>query len=147
MFVPKAQFRTATLQQRAQSQAFALSGRRLHAPNTQGDALGYRLVGLSGRLFGNNDQRASAGRWWYDCGQSLKKIGETFVDRNRDGVTLHPQSRRIAIIRQEAGEIRSPRAAERRLEKRASSLRRKRLDGCLQMIRLLLVNDSIADRK
>ena len=30
--------------------AFALSGRRLHAPDTQGDALGWELVGLSGRL-------------------------------------------------------------------------------------------------
>ena len=43
--------------------AFALTGRRLHAPDTQGAALGYRLVGLSGRLFGSNNQRASAGRW------------------------------------------------------------------------------------
>jgi hypothetical protein len=33
--------------------AFALTGRWLHITLTQGDALGYRLVGLSGRPFGN----------------------------------------------------------------------------------------------
>ena len=31
--------------------AFALTGRRLRIVLTQGDALGYRLVGLSGRLY------------------------------------------------------------------------------------------------
>jgi hypothetical protein len=33
-----------------QNDAFALSGRSLHTPDTQGVALGYWLVGLSGRL-------------------------------------------------------------------------------------------------
>ena len=37
--------------------AFALSGRWLRTTLTQGAALGYRQIALSGRL-----------RWWYLCG-------------------------------------------------------------------------------
>ena len=39
----------------ATHRSFALSGRRLHVPDTQGVALGYGLVGL-------------LGRWWYNYG-------------------------------------------------------------------------------
>ena len=39
----------------ATHRSFALSGRRLNAPDTQGVALGYGLVGL-------------LGRWWYNYG-------------------------------------------------------------------------------
>ncbi len=41
--------------------SFALSGRGCAPMPTQGDALGYVLIGLSGRLF-DSDQRSSAGR-------------------------------------------------------------------------------------
>ena len=41
--------------------AFALTGRRLRTTSTQGDALGWALIGLSGRPFGSKRQsRAQA---------------------------------------------------------------------------------------
>ncbi|MBR1933571.1 MAG: hypothetical protein IJ841_07785 [Prevotella sp.] len=50
--------------------AFALSGRSLCNPFTQGAALGWELSGLSGRLCGSKRQRSSIGRL---CGSKRQR--------------------------------------------------------------------------